>query len=41
MVDFAGTDLHNYVQLELYNKVQTTKYYHALFEKNNLLNNTL
>ena len=41
MVDFAGTDLHNYVQLELYNKVQTTKYYHSLFEKNNLLNNTL
>jgi len=41
MVDFAGTDLHNSTQLEFYHKVQTTKYYHALFEKNNLLNNTL
>ena len=41
MVDFAGTDLHNSFQLELYNKVQTTKYYHDLFKKNNLLNNTL
>ena len=41
MVDFAGTDLHNSTQLKFYHKVQTTKYYHALFEKNNLLNNTL
>lgn len=41
MVDFAGTDLHNSIQLEFYNKVQTEKYYHILFEKNNLLNKTL
>lgn len=36
MIDFVGTDCHNVLQSEMYNQVQTNKYFHKLVSQNKL-----